>query len=283
MRDAAFFPAGAVVGTRGMSTPKDVKEGRIQDRVVPLDYQSTHRFFDNRAEREPDPYSVRTTTFQDHEPRLAEGRDRVEQATILPLLRVTPGTGVLEIGCGSGRWAWKVLPTAGRYHGVDFSDKLVQLGRERARREELEQRCTFQTHDAAAVSRSSLVAPPPFEVVILCGILMYLNDGDSARLIRELPHLCSADARIYVSEAIALEGRMTLVDFYSAELRDSYSAVYRNRAAYEEVLSGSLFPASFDLIHAGPLYPPELRNRADTMQYAWVFERTADCGSTPIP
>jgi cyclopropane fatty-acyl-phospholipid synthase-like methyltransferase len=250
-------------------------QNRIVGRVVDLDYRSTKRFFDKRAERLPDPYTVRTTTFQDHEPSLAERRDIVEQETIFPLLNVDGRTSVFEIGCGTGRWAWKVLPPAMKYHGVDFSEKLIELGRRRARREGLEERCSFQLLDASDIRRDSLQSPPPFDVLIACGILMYLNDRDCYKLLKEITKLCSHRARIYISEAIALEYRLTLVDFYSEELDDHYSAVYRLRHDYDEMFSRIFKSVGFEEVHKQPLYPPALRKRTETMQYAWVLARGA--------
>jgi SAM-dependent methyltransferase len=259
-----------------MGTDRATTRDRIVGEPVDIDYDSTRRFFRGRADRAGD--AVAQTTFQDHHPDLAQRRDRHESETILPRLGLGAHTRVLDIGCGSGRWAWKLADgTHGtdrtvRYHGIDFCDELVVQARAVAHHRELPG-YTFQTLAAPDADGSTLAAPPPFDLALVVGVLMYLNDDDCRRVLTTLPRLVAATARLYLSEPIGLTDRLTLLDHHSTELEADYSAIYRTADDYESMFADHLTPAGFSVLHRGPLYAPEMRNRVETRQEYWILQR----------
>lgn len=241
-------------------------DGRVTGDVTDIDYDHTHHFFRARAARTAE--AVAQTTFQDHDPGLGVRRDRHEEATILPLLDLVPGRRVLDIGCGSGRWAAKLAPHDVRYHGIDFTDEFVRQARETAAPGH-----TFQTLAAPDATPEQLDVEPPFGTILVVGVLMYLNDGDAEAVIARLPSLAAAAAVLYLTEPVGLAERLTLVDVWSDELQATYSAVYRERSDYEAMFTRHLEPAGFTVDHTDALYPPELRNREETRQEVWVLRR----------
>lgn len=243
-----------------------MSEGRVRGGITDIDYDHTHGFFRARATRTR--ATVAQTTFQDHDPGLGIRRDEHEEALVLPLLDLAPGRRVLDIGCGSGRWATKLAPHEVRYHGIDFTDEFIVQARADAARGH-----TFQTLAAPDAAPDALTVAPPFDIVLVVGVLMYLNEDDAEAVVARLPELVADEAVVYLSEPIGLAERLTLVDVWSDELETEYSAVYRERADYEALIGRYLEPAGFAVAHTGPLYPAELRNRAETRQDFWILRR----------
>ncbi|MGH9330645.1 MAG: class I SAM-dependent methyltransferase, partial [Vicinamibacterales bacterium] len=67
-------------------------------------------------------------------------------------LAVEPGTSVLEIGCGVGRWTRRLARAGADVVGLDLSPAMVREARVRAEREGLETRCRFLVADTAEFS-----------------------------------------------------------------------------------------------------------------------------------
>ncbi len=71
-----------------------------------------------------------------------------------------------------------------------------------------------------------------FDLVILSGVLMYLNDSDVTKVFDALPNLLAEHCTIYSGEPVGLETRLTLSDFPSEALQTSYNAIYRTTGEY---------------------------------------------------
>lgn len=61
---------------------------------------------------------------------LAEYMNRWDGERFIEALRLRPNTSVLEIGCGTGRLAVRVIPYCSGYVGVDVSPKTVEKAKE---------------------------------------------------------------------------------------------------------------------------------------------------------
>ncbi len=58
--------------------------------------------------------------------------DFCQRLALAPWLRVRPGTRVLDVGCGVGRWCRELAARGGRVTGVDFSPTMIGEARRRA-------------------------------------------------------------------------------------------------------------------------------------------------------
>src|SRR5919199_5549790 len=102
----------------------------------------------------------------------------VERFNLIRNLAPVPGEwSVLDVGCGSGRYAFALLDSgAERVVGVDVSSKMIELARSEAHRRGVADRCEF--------IRSGFLDMPSdgkFDVVVATGYFDYLEDP--------LPHL----------------------------------------------------------------------------------------------
>jgi SAM-dependent methyltransferase len=228
-----------------------------------LDYNRTLAFFEARsagAAQNP----LTATMYQDAD--LANRRDDAEKQTALPHLRLCPDDRVLDIGCGSGRWAQLIAPAVGAYVGIDFSAGLLNAARQRVGI------ASFQCMRADDIHPEALLLPPPFSLFVCSGILAYLNDIDVLRLFDTVSQSACPNGRIYIREPIAKSQRLTLDAYWSEELRSLYSAVYRTRSEYLDLFCGL---RAFRLLSEGEPFPRELQNRTETEQRFFILERVS--------
>ncbi len=67
--------------------------------------------------------------------------------------------------------------------------------------------------------------------------------------------------------------RLTLDKFYSEDLDSEYSAIYRTLDQYQKAIQEIMVPAQFEIVKADFLYPEQLNNRKETVQYYFILER----------
>lgn len=245
---------------------------RIVGDLAPLDYGSTLEFFEGRASRS-DQLDRRTITmYQDSRADLAANRDEAEVATILPLLRTDPDqTRVLDVGCGVGRWG---LHLAGRVHsylGFDFSAGLVELANADLREHYQPGRAEARTMSAVDLADAGFDAAS-FDLVILSGVMAYLNDDDCAQLLDTIGQLGSSISQVYIREPMARTRRLTFDEHWSEELASPYSAVYRSVPQYAELIDDHLASSNFAVVSSFEL-SPHLANRNETGQFVFLLDR----------
>ena len=141
------------------------------------------------------------------------------------------GKKIFEIGCGVGRWAEFLNDKCDFYLGIDYGDKLIDIAKESHSFDN----CNFQVMSAFDIKIDELLIEPPFDIILISQVLMYLNDDNITSLINEVKKIVSDDKQILIIEPIShLETRLTLKDFYSDELDTDYNAIYRTEKEYME-------------------------------------------------
>jgi 2-polyprenyl-3-methyl-5-hydroxy-6-metoxy-1,4-benzoquinol methylase len=154
----------------------------------------------------------------------------VERFNLICNLAPLPGSwSVLDVGCGSGRYAFAMAEAgADRVVGVDVSENMIELARTEAAQNDLGSRCQF--------IRSAFLDMPTegkFDVVIATGYFDYLEDP--AAHLRKMVEMCQG--RIFASFPKRWEFRVPIrklrfvyrrafVRFYSlSEVQDVFRAV----------------------------------------------------------
>jgi SAM-dependent methyltransferase len=236
-----------------------------------LDDAAVKAFFERRSKKLKALGPLTTTMYQTED--LARRRDQWEKTAITPLLGVTSSSRILDIGCGTGRWAQAVAADAESYLGVDFCPAYVDACRDVLR----EARLPMETHRAQIlraqdVEASVLNLSPPFTHVIIAGVLTFLNDDDVLALMHRLPGFCTPRATLYLREPVGLDSRLTLKAEPSVELEDEYHAIYRPATFYRNAIN-SVFTIGCTVLDQ-LLFPEALSNRAETAQHVFIAHRT---------
>ena len=127
---------------------------------------------------------------------------REESAEIPRLLQLTPMSRVLEIGCGSGRYALQVAETAGcSVVGVDVNEPGIQNGNHLARERNLSDRVTFELCDA---SEKLPYADASFDAAFANDVLCHIPGRPTA--LREVFRILKPLGRFVFSDALIIGG-----------------------------------------------------------------------------
>ncbi len=103
---------------------------RITGDTVELDPSHIRSFFTNRETRLATEHPLTAVLYQDHDPALAEARDKAEKERLLDLIEARSGDRVLDVACGVGRWATPLIDRGADYRGIDFAEGLLAAARE---------------------------------------------------------------------------------------------------------------------------------------------------------
>lgn len=243
---------------------------RIFKERTRIDRSSVVRFFDERAAKVDQVGALSAVLYQDKNPELARRRDETERALLLPKLRLDRDARVLDLGCGTGRWAEAILPHCGRYLGIDVSPGLVEVARAR---------CAKHPHGAFRVgSVDALVLPDAdaadFSHILCCGVLVYLNDDELLKTFGHITKLAATAARFVLREPVGISERLTIKEHFSEDMDQHYNAIYRTERELLEMAAPTLFVAGFTLVDSGDVYTDStLNNRTETRQRWFLFSR----------
>lgn len=234
---------------------------RISGKRHSISYDRTQAFFNARANGAGENH-LTATMYQDS--TLAARRDEFEKQTVLPLLELHPDDRVLDLGCGVGRWAQVIAPFVAQYLGIDFSEKLLSAARANT------PSAVFQCMRVDSLNVSALEIAPPFTLILCSGIFAYINDADLLRLFHNISQIAASGCRIYIREPVAKAERLTLDEYWSDDLKSSYSAIYRTRMEYLRAFDSLL---GFSVQLETKPFPGELQNRAETEQHCFLLKR----------
>ena len=249
--------------TKIFSSPEEGTKPRIdKDRVAD--------FFRERARKAGSVGLVRAVIYQDKHPDLAEKRDAAEKARLLPLLGLDGSQRVLDVGCGTGRWTGTIAGRCTHYRGIDFSSELIAHALSSHSEGGSVQ---FSVATAEDYSLETLGEAQPFDRILCCGVMIYLNDGDVEKAFECMAAVAAPATRIVLREPIGVDRRLTIREHFSDELEQNYSAIYRTEQELLDQMAEPLFASGFRLAGRGDVYDAELNNRPETIQRWFVLER----------
>ena len=230
---------------------------RLYGEKKDINKDTVQNFFDKRADKKFDNLMI-ITSFQGKDN--LEKRQIEESELLLDKLDFS-NKKVLEIGCGLGRWASFFHDKCELYLGIDYSGNLIKLAEDNFNYEN----CYFQELTALDIDKENLIIEPPFDIIFITGLLIYLNDEDIRILINKINALFGDNKTIYIRETISvMDSRLTLKEFYSDDLKEEYNAIYRTK---NELLE---FFKEFDNIsdiEMGPIFESLNRHSETGYQY----------------
>jgi len=167
--------------------------------------------------------------------------DLCQRLALRRWLRVPPGTRVLDVGCGVGRWSGLLAARGASVTGIDVSPTMIAEARRRTPAGRLRGQCRFLVQDLA-----TLQAGEKFDLVLSVTVLQHILDAATLRasLERLVEHL-EEDGVLILLEAAPQRavGRCDSAIF-RARTRDTYLRLFRECGLAVRAISG-VDPAPF--------------------------------------
>lgn len=120
-----------------------------------------------------------------------------QRRALEPWLRTVPGTRVLDVGCGVGRWSRLLAARGACVTGVDLSPTMIAEAERRAAASGLASRCRFLVQDSAALDVAG-----PFDLILCVTVLQHMLDLAALRsALRRMARHLAPDGRLVILEA----------------------------------------------------------------------------------
>lgn len=240
-------------------------ETRIKNKSVDIKINSTKEFWQTRVQNG---YNLKTVLLNEEvNDDVIKNRNIKESNLVKSFLEPNKKYKILDIGCGIGRWVENLFIYIDQYTGIDYTDGFIKLAKNKYKQTNLE----FIQMSATDINISLL--RDNYDLSILTGICMYINDKDLPNLFLTINNL--TNDIIYLQESVSLtEGRLTLDNFYSNNLRQNYSAIYRTIPEYENLLIQ--YCTNFKLLASGLLLDNKTGNRKETNASYWILKRSSN-------
>ena len=156
--------------------------------------------------------------------RTADNDTFYEQAfdSIVSLLNPPAGATFLDAGCGSCAHSVRLARRGFKVHGVDFSKKALEMGRDNIKSSAFEDRITLKRESLLGLS----FPDASFDYVVCWGVLMHVPQvelavAELARVVRPGGSLVISEANKSSFEALAFRTLKRMVRNRKAEMRST--------------------------------------------------------------
>jgi 2-polyprenyl-3-methyl-5-hydroxy-6-metoxy-1,4-benzoquinol methylase len=166
---------------------------------------------------------------------------RCQRLALEPWLDVSPGTRVLDVGCGVGRWSLMLATRGAVVTGMDLSPTMISEAQRRAESHGMANRCRFLVQDLA-----QLDAGDEFDLMIGVTVLQHILDPESLRaaIRRMTEHLAPGGRMVLLEAAPARGSKHCDTTVFRARHRDVYLDLFAEAGLELKAISG-VDPAPF--------------------------------------
>jgi len=164
-----------------------------------------------------------------------------QRLALAPWLQVAPGTRVLDVGCGVGRWSRLLAARGALVTGIDLSPTMIAEAERRAALEGVAARCRFQVQDLSA-----LRVEGEFDLILEVTVLQHILDPAALRaaLAAMRAHLAPGGRMVLLEAAPVARERRCDTSVFQARAREVYLSLAHECGLALTGLSG-VDPAPF--------------------------------------
>ncbi|HEY0941021.1 MAG TPA: class I SAM-dependent methyltransferase [Steroidobacter sp.] len=164
-----------------------------------------------------------------------------QHLALRPWLEIEPGTRVLDVGCGVGRWSTLLAARGGIVTGMDLSPTMIAQAKRRANAKGLGDRCRFLLQDLA-----QLDAGEKFDLIIGVTVLQHILDTEALRsaVQRMAEHLVPGGRMVLLEAAPANIAQHCDTTVFRARPRRAYLDLFSQMGLELRAISG-VDPAPF--------------------------------------
>lgn len=213
-------------------TRQSAKTANITDH---LDTERILTWWDRQAKSNPDSAGILPTHNEQFIGLLY--RQEAEWLHFRSILPLDGKMGVLELGCGAGRWSLRIAPLVGRVVGIDFSENMIQLARNK------HQSSALKNLEFLVSAAPEVILNDRFDIIYLSGITSYLTDEQLRQTLNNARKMLNPGGTLVERTSVSLQSRELFDD-------GGYQSIYRT--IQEEIALFSEF--GFHLIYRAPSY-----------------------------
>lgn len=164
-----------------------------------------------------------------------------QRLALEPWIDIAPGTRVLDVGCGVGRWSSLLAARGAVVTGMDLSPTMITEARRRATENGVAERCRFVVQDLA-----QLDAGDKFDLIVGVTVLQHILDADALRaaIQRMSDHLAPGGRMVLLEAAPARIAKHCDTTVFHARQRSVYLDLFAQAGLELRAISG-VDPAPF--------------------------------------
>lgn len=223
---------------------EEIENHRILGKKTNLYYSNVQNFWNERG-NQTKKHLYNYVMFLDDNPEVAIERDRMEKQRMNELLLIDSNTRVLDVGCGVGRWGEYFCEKGAYYVGIDGNSKMIEYAESNLKQYTNKKLIVSNLQNMENILEEKQEFSN-FDIIFVSGVFMYLNDDDCFKVMQTMANKASKNATICIIESMSNTERLTLDNFYSGDLKQDYSAIYRTISEYKDLMSKA-FSSSFAL------------------------------------
>lgn len=166
---------------------------------------------------------------------------RCQRLALEPWFDIKPGTRVLDVGCGVGRWSSLLAARGAVVTGMDLSPTMIAEAKRRADANGVAHRCRFLVQDLA-----QLDAGEKFDLVLGVTVLQHILDPEALRsaVQRMVDHLAPGGRMVLLEAAPARMAKRCDTTVFRARQRNVYLDLFAQAQLELQAISG-VDPAPF--------------------------------------
>lgn len=145
----------------------------------------------------------------------------------------------LELGCGAGRWTLRIAPLVDNVVGVDFSEEMIRLARERQHSFALK-----NIEFIVSSAQDSIFQNKKFDIIYLSGITPCLNEQHLRQTLRNIQAMLAPEGMLIDRTSISLDSIREVYD------DGDYQGIYRTLEEQKSVFK----EFGFQLTYRAPSY-----------------------------
>lgn len=220
---------------------------RVYTDKINIDNNSTKEFWQKRANNINNLQTV--LLGSDNTGSEQNIRNENEKRIVEKIIEKIQNPGILDIGCGIGRWAENLQNKFEYYVGVDFSEGFINYASKK-----FTNFSNVKFYNNSILNLDKDILTSRFNLII----------SNIFKAFRQV-----SPEYLYIQESISLmEGRLTLNKFESKDLKTDYSAIYRTKQEYEEYFKTN----AFNIIKTDLLLDNKSGAREETNAQYWILK-----------
>jgi len=150
-----------------------------------------------------------------------------EQKKIFPIIEtfLNEDSKVLDLGSGTGQWAYRFSPLAKSVTLVEFSEDMMSLAKQNSKG-------TFNNLEFIISEAQDFLSHEVYDLIWISGLLIYLTDQELVKLINNCRSMLAPEGLLLLRDGTGLGARYEINNQFSENLGHNYSAIYRTSKEY---------------------------------------------------